>query len=267
MQRAFRRQLAALDATMLRHPDAPWTVTREGVWRELRWKVESQAAPVPLAEAESAAVVAQACEEMAAAHADGRLLPGHIGARTRAMQDGVSVPNRRSAKKKATKARRKAREAAAGAAEAVAARMPEEVGAATAGAAWRRLARRRSLREAAFLVVWRRVVQRMMRPWWGGSQARLGWRCLVLRLFEPSDDPDYPRVVDDLLEYRGMQRAHEARGDFRGCRDMGAYYDDYDPDRAYLGAIAEPGAWYDNYVNDYADEEDDHEDDYDFGGA
>ena len=61
--------------------------------------------------------------------------------------------------------------------------------------------------------------------------------------------------------------AHEARGDFRGCRDMGAYYDDYDPDRAYLGAIAEPGAWYDNYVNDYADEEDDHEDDYDFGGA
>lgn len=48
---------------------------------------------------------------------------------------------------------------------------------------------------------------------------------------------------------------------------MGAYYDDYDPDRAYLGAIAEPGAWYDNYVNDYADEEDDHEDDYDFGGA
>lgn len=52
-----------------------------------------------------------------------------------------------------------------------------------------------------------------------------------------------------------------------GGRDMGAYYDDYDPDRAYLGAIAEPGAWYDNYVNDYADEEDDHEDDYDFGGA
>ena len=46
-----------------------------------------------------------------------------------------------------------------------------------------------------------------------------------------------------------------------------ADYDDYDPDRAYLGAIAEPGAWYDNYVNDYADEEDDHEDDYDFGGA
>ena len=92
-------------------------------------------------------------------------------------------------------------------------------------------------------------------------------RCLVLRLFEPSDDPAHPRVVDDLLAYRGMQRAFEERSDYRGCRDMEAYCDEYDPDRAYLGAIAEPGAWYDNYVNDYADEEDDHEDDYDFGGA
>ena len=43
----------------------------------------------------------------------------------------------------------------------------------------------------------------------------------MLRLFEASDDPAHPRVVDDLLEYRGMQRAFEARGDYRGCRDRG----------------------------------------------
>ena len=73
----------------------------------------------------------------------------------------------------------------------------------------------------------------VQRPWWGGSQARLDWRCLVLRLFEPSDDPAHPRVVDDLLAYRGMQRAFEERSDYRGCRDMEAYCDEYDPDRAY----------------------------------
>ena len=88
----------------------------------------------------------------------------------------------------------------------------------------------------------------MVRPWWGGSRARWDWRCLVLRLFEPSDDPAHPRVVDDMLEYRRMQRAFEARSDYRGCRDMEAYCNEYDPDRAYHGAIAEPGAWYDDYA-------------------
>ena len=66
----------------------------------------------------------------------------------------------------------------------------------------------------------------------------MDWRCLVLRLFEPSDDPAHPRVVDDLLAYRGMQRAFEARSDYRGCRDMEAYCDEYDPDRAYHGRMA-----------------------------
>ena len=44
-----------------------------------------------------------------------------------------------------------------------------------------------------------------------------------------------------------------------GRRDMEAYYDDYDsvyydPDRAYHGAIAEPGAWYDDYAAGLGDD-------------
>ena len=39
----------------------------------------------------------------------------------------------------------------------------------------------------------------------------------------------------------------------RGCRDMEAYCDEYDPDRAYHGAIAEPGAWYDDYAAGFGD--------------
>jgi hypothetical protein len=283
IQCAFRRLLAALDATVLRHPNLPWMVTREGAWRELRWRVEEQAAPVQLTEAETAAMVAQAREEAAQAREDGRSLPGHIGARTRAMQDGVTERSAKSSKKAAQRERKKAREAAAasgkaptpGAAPPAAAgeEAEEDAGraakraqiardvaearakaaAVAATAAWQRLARRRSLLAATRLQAWRRMVQRMVRPWWGGSQARLDWRCLVLRLFEPSDDPAHPRVVDDLLAYRGMQRAFEARSDYRGCRDMEAYYDEYDPDRAYHGAIAEPGAWYDDYAAGFGD--------------
>ena len=36
---------------------------------------------------------------------------------------------------------------------------------------------------------------------------------------------------------------------------------------AYRGAIAEPGAWYDNWKDDYVDGNADEEGEYDFGGA
>jgi hypothetical protein len=172
----------------------------------------------------------------------------------------------KSARKAAQRERKKAREAAAAggapapgaapptaAAEAAGegteraakrAQIVRDVAEARANAAWRRFARRRSLLAAARLRAWGRMVRRMVRPWWVGAEVRINWRCLMLHLFSPWSPTvirtDPQSCLDEMLEYR-EKYAGFAPGN---AMDMEAYYDNYDPDRAYHDAVAKPEEWY-----------------------